>query len=580
MALKTKDFSVTGTSSGGGITYTYILRVTENSINKAKNTSNVTVQAILKQNYSGTAFYSWSTGVSCTINGKELFSDYRQRDLSGTGEQIYYTWTGDLAHNTDGKLTLSVTGKLWQADPASYSPPAMTVPKGNLTLTDIPRASSVGASDANIESHTAIVITRQDSSFTHSIAYAFGNLSGYITANGSTSSTEVKLSATTVSFLIPKSFYAQIPNDPYGVCTLTVTTYSGTTAIGTATTTFRATADKSLCKPSLTPTVTDYNETTKALTGNAATLVRYFSTARCVVLAQGKNGATVKSITINGKTADDDTLFENTETGKFTFRVVDSRGYIAETTTSNSLVPYVELTCNPTAVRTAPTSSKAVLTIKGNCWKGNFGSADNTFTCKYRFAGGAWKTLSVTPGSDHGYSVSVTLTDVDYTKSYSLEISVADKLSTITKTVTLRKGLPVFDWGETAFHFHVPISIEDQPVADFVVSHGKEDAWYYRKWNSGLAECWYRKQFTADVTTVTGSLYTSGPIALTDVAFPFSFMELPSITATLAPMENAGFLSPSGGLTTDKTGAYRIFRPTAITGGTYRICYHVVGIWK
>ena len=56
MALQTKDFSVTKKSAGGGITYTYIIRVTENSTNKANNTSNLTVKAILKQSYSGTAF--------------------------------------------------------------------------------------------------------------------------------------------------------------------------------------------------------------------------------------------------------------------------------------------------------------------------------------------------------------------------------------------------------------------------------------------------------------------------------------------------------------------------------------------
>ena len=99
MALQTKDFSVTGKSSGGGITYTYILRVTENSVNAAANTSNVTVQAILKQSYSGTAFTTWYTGVSCTLCGSQIFSDYKQRSLSGTAERFTTPGPG-ISHTT------------------------------------------------------------------------------------------------------------------------------------------------------------------------------------------------------------------------------------------------------------------------------------------------------------------------------------------------------------------------------------------------------------------------------------------------------------------------------------------------
>lgn len=457
MALKTKDFSVTGTSSSGSITYTYILRVTENSIDKIKNTSNVTVEAILKQTYSGTTFSSWSTGVSCSINGKELFSDYRQRQLSGTAEHIYYTWTGDFAHNADGKLTLSVMGKFWLASPGYYSPPAMTVPTGTLALTAIARASSLGASDANIGSNTTVVITRQDSGFTHSLSYAFGSLTGYIKADGSVATAEQKFSATTVSFKIPTSFYGQIPNNAYGTCTLTLKTYSGSTAIGTSTATFRATADKALCAPSLTASVVDGNAKTKALTGNESVLVRFYSTAKCSATAEGKNGATIKSLTVNGKNLSGELALTKTETGTYVFKAVDSRGYTTKKTVTCTLVPYVKLTCNPVATRLAPTSSEAELTIGGNCWAGDFGSVRNALTCKYRLSGGQWQTLSVTPGSNHKYSVSAQLTGLDYTQSYSLEISVADKLSTLTPTATVQKGIPVFDWGADYFNFNVPV---------------------------------------------------------------------------------------------------------------------------
>ena len=135
MALQSKDFSVTAKSASGRITYTYILRVTENSVDLVKNSSNVTVEAILKQTYAGVAFSGNRTGVSCTINGETLFSDYCRRTIEGREEHVFYTWQGDLPHGDDGKLTLSVSGRLWQTTPADYTPPTMEIPADSMALT-------------------------------------------------------------------------------------------------------------------------------------------------------------------------------------------------------------------------------------------------------------------------------------------------------------------------------------------------------------------------------------------------------------------------------------------------------------
>ena len=112
MALQTKDFSASVDYNGS--TMTYILRVTENSVNTENNTSNLTIKAILKQTWSGELFWQYGTTVTCTINGTQIFSDSARRNLSGTSEHTYYTWTGDIAHAADGTLNLKVGGKIWQ----------------------------------------------------------------------------------------------------------------------------------------------------------------------------------------------------------------------------------------------------------------------------------------------------------------------------------------------------------------------------------------------------------------------------------------------------------------------------------
>ena len=54
--------------------------------------------------------------------------------------------------------------------------------------------------------------------------------------------------------------------------------------------------------------------------------------------------------------------------------------------------------------------------------------------------------------------------------------------------------------------------IEDEPeVADYIVEQGTQGDWTYRKWNSGVAECWGHKTFHTDVEYLLGQgVYRSG----------------------------------------------------------------------
>lgn len=59
---------------------------------------------------------------------------------------------------------------------------------------------------------------------------------------------------------------------------------------------------------------------------------------------------------------------------------------------------------------------------------------------------------------------------------------------------------------------------------DYVVEEGTSGIWTYRKWDSGIAECWgtYIKNISA--STVDNTNY---------IAFPFTFTETPCITIGL-----------------------------------------------
>ena len=382
----------------------------------------------------------------------------------------------------------------------SYAPGPINVTGQSMTMTMIPRASTIGATDANIGAVSMIAVNKKSSTYTHSIAYNFGSLSGYITSSGSISSTEVKFSATSVGFTVSKGFYAQIPNAKTGVCTLTCKTYSGTTQIGNAQTcTFTVTAAEANCKPTVSGTVVDSNDTTKALTGNETKLVRYYSTALCTITAAAKNHATIRSKTIGGATVSGTTrTIPNVESGRMTFAAKDSRGYSASATVNATMVPYVKLTNNAVGTRTEPTTGNAKLTIKGDYFNGSFGAVSNALTVKWRSSGGTYVTVTPTI-SGNTYLAEVELSGLDYTQAYTYEVVVSDKLASVTKTVTIGKGVPVFDWGENDVNFHVPIKIGDAQLTetqlqqlttsitsgDYIVERGVSGDWTYHKYASG-----------------------------------------------------------------------------------------------
>ena len=96
--------------------------------------------------------------------------------------------------------------------------------------------------------------------------------------------------------------------------------------------------------------------------------------------------------------------------------------------------------------------------MTGNCWQGDFGVAENRLTGRWRCSGeDAWQEFAIPIAEDHTYAVALHLEGFDYTRSYILEVQVQDLLQTVSATTTLQRGLPVFDWGENYFNFHVPV---------------------------------------------------------------------------------------------------------------------------
>ena len=120
------------------------------------------------------------------------------------------------------------------------------------------------------------------------------------------------------------------------------------------------------------------------------------------------------------------------------------------------------LTSNAAVKRLDPTGDKALLTLEGQCFRGSFGQAENSLSVTVTVPGlGQSFTSSPEIREDNSYYFALELSGLDYTRSYQVEVLVQDLLSRVDKTLTVQRGVPVFDWGEGDFAFHVPVSVPE-----------------------------------------------------------------------------------------------------------------------
>lgn len=339
-----------------------------------------------------------------------------------------------------------------------------------ITLPTLPTASIVTATSGNIGQSILLVISRRSDLFTHTLQYEFGDAHGWIGTGGQVSAEPVYHTGPSVAFTLPESFYNEIPNHTSGAGLVICSTYLHDTLIGSSVAKFTAYAESSLCQPDLTGTVEDCNPDTLALTGDKNILVRHMSTARCTVNATAKKGAAIATKQVGATLiAGDSVDLQRIARGNFTFSATDSRGYKGEFRLEKTVIPYIRLTSNPSVRRKHPTNGTAELTLQGNYYSGTFGAKDNTLTVSYKVGDGDSQSVTLTPG-DGSYEASVTLSGLDYRERHAVTVTVSDALETVVKTLYVDKGLPVFDWGENDFAFHVPVVTDSSLSGAFITA--------------------------------------------------------------------------------------------------------------
>jgi len=206
-----------------------------------------------------------------------------------------------------------------------------------IALDTIARASQPTLSATSTEMGKAVTINtnRKSTAFKHTVKYAFGNASGTI---GTAKAVEAS-----VSWTIPTSLAAQIPNAVSGQGTITVETYNGSTLVGTKSVAFTATVPASIKPTIAAPTVT---EATAGLATKFGAFVQNKSTLKIVSAPKGVQGSTITEckVTVNGSTYSGTTITTNPITASGTVRITvsikDSRGRSASVTKDVTVTAY------------------------------------------------------------------------------------------------------------------------------------------------------------------------------------------------------------------------------------------------
>lgn len=115
---------------------------------------------------------------------------------------------------------------------------------------------------------------------------------------------------------------------------------------------------------------------------------------------------------------------------------------------------------------------------------------------------------------------------------------------------------------------------------DYVTEQNTSGDWTYRKWNSGVAECWATKTITAATNSSDAGGYVSASAA-TPSAFPFTFTAVPNVQVTCNSGTITGSVTCAGAPSTTSAGSWKLYRNNTNAGTNDKIfMFYVVGKWK
>lgn len=328
--------------------------------------------------------------------------------------------------------------------------------------------STVSTTNGTLGTAQTITITRYNTSFTHTLTYKYGNATGTIATGVGAS----------YAWTPSVDLAAQFPSATSGVCTITCTTYNGSTNIGSSTTTCTLSIPSSVKCTVGTVTVTE------AVAGLASKFGAFIQGKSKATISATINsgsgspayGATVSSyaITTNGQTLTSNGsttgILNTSGSNSYSFKITDTRGYSDTKSSTYNVLAYSSPTISASISRNASDASKIDISYSYSISSCNSRN-DKSLSIKYRVVGGNYTTIPITISSYTGSNLTYQITGLDANTAYEVVVTVTDYFTPVSTTANIQPtGNRVFD-----------ISDDDKTIARHGTNYS--DGWDHQYFN-------------------------------------------------------------------------------------------------
>ena len=405
----------------------------------ANNTSSVSWKMQLISDANGRISSTASKDWSVTVNGTK-YSGTNTVGIAASTTKTLASGTTTITHSADGTKTFSYSFSQEFAITFSGSSIGTKSSSGTGTLDTIPRKSTLSVKDGTLGSSQTLTVTRNSSSFTHTITATCGSASSTVCT---------KSSSTSISFTPPLIWASQNTTGTSVSVKYTITTYNGSTSIGSNSYTKSCSIPSSI-KPSVSLTVSDANGYYSTYGG----YVQNKSKFNVKLTASGSYGSSISSYktTANGGTytASSFTTGVITNSGTLTISstVTDSRGRVSNTASKTDLkvLPYSAPKISNFTVTRYKKDDKDYAKISFNSSVTDLSKKNTaTYTIKYKKTTDKsysaempielqdYKNVYVVSGGTYDF-------EVESTSSYNISLEVSDNFtgsSPIKSDITL-----------------------------------------------------------------------------------------------------------------------------------------------
>ena len=495
--------------------------------------------------------------------------------------------TFTVNHNADGTGTAIIYWK-WGVN-SSWAGIQNISGSFTIALPNIPRISkpTLSVSTANFGSSVTINTNRASGSFTHKLWYKYGSTSWIEIASNI---------ATSHVWTIPKTLMNQIPNATSLTITVACDTYYNGSYLGYDVAELKATVPTTAdCYPAITgiswtktsdepsswPMTQHVSKGTMTMTGVSGA---YGSTIKSYSLTFAGYSSTSASLTVPN--------ISSSGNLKAVAKIIDSRERSFTKEVTFTVTPYTKPQL--TIVSAYRSNAQGVEDVSGEYLYIKASAsvtaiADNSLqflTLQYKKRSAT--SYTSTPLSN-GTARLVALSS-DYT--WDWVVTATDVVSTVSSSGSISTGAVVFDimangkgiaFGKVAegegFDTGWPMKIQGSPMADYVVEQGTSGFWIYRKWASGIAECWGVSDAITQTTSTDWNVMTSNS-PTPNYLYPLTFKNSPVVSVSVHINDANFWLVTYGTGSTTRTPSYQIARGKSATTVTFKLGFHVFGEWK